>query len=97
MYREQEILPEECAKLVLIQILSKRMRVGGPKCGSDPQDEGHLACLASSPGSFYYAKINVKGRESGLDGFDHVRTLMMRTVSTVSTHASPKEREKSLE
>ena len=31
--------------LELIQILSRRMRVGWPKCGSDPQDEGHLACL----------------------------------------------------
>jgi len=31
--------------LVLIQIFSKRMLVDWPKCGSDPQDEGHLACL----------------------------------------------------
>ena len=33
--------------LVLIQIFSKRMLVDWPKCGSDPQDEGHLACLRS--------------------------------------------------
>ena len=26
-------------------ILIKRMRVGWLKCGSDPRDEGHLACL----------------------------------------------------
>ena len=32
--------------LVLIQIFSKRMLVDWPKCGSDPQDEGHLACLS---------------------------------------------------
>ena len=31
--------------LVLIQIFSKRMRVGWPKCRSDPRNEGHLACL----------------------------------------------------
>ena len=31
--------------LELIQTLSRRMRVGWPKCGSDPRDEGHLACL----------------------------------------------------
>jgi len=31
--------------LVLIQIFSKRMLVGWPKCWSDPRDEGHLACL----------------------------------------------------
>ena len=31
--------------LVLIQIFSQRMLVDWPKCGSDPQDEGHLACL----------------------------------------------------
>ena len=31
--------------LVLIQIFSKRMLVDWPKCGSDPRDEGHLACL----------------------------------------------------
>ena len=31
--------------LELIQILSRRMWVGWPKCGSDPRDEGHLACL----------------------------------------------------
>ena len=31
--------------LVLIQVLSKRTRVGRLKYGSDPQDEGHLACL----------------------------------------------------
>jgi len=30
---------------VLIQIFSKRMLVDWPKCGSDPPDEGHLACL----------------------------------------------------
>jgi len=30
--------------LVLIQIFSKRMLIDWPKCGSDPQDEGHLAC-----------------------------------------------------
>jgi len=34
--------------LVLIQIFSKRMLVDWPKCGSDPRDEGHLACLAIS-------------------------------------------------
>ena len=33
--------------LVLIQILSMRMLVDWPKCGSDPRDEGHLACLPS--------------------------------------------------
>ena len=31
--------------LVLIQIFSKRMLADWPKCGSDPRDEGHLACL----------------------------------------------------
>ena len=31
--------------LVLIQTFSKRMLVDWPKCGSDPRDEGHLACL----------------------------------------------------
>ena len=31
--------------LVLIQIFIKRMLVDWPKCGSDPRDEGHLACL----------------------------------------------------
>jgi len=31
---------------MLIQIFSKRMLVDWPKCGSDPQDEGHLACLS---------------------------------------------------
>ena len=31
--------------LVLIQILSKRTWVGRLKCGSDPRDEGQLACL----------------------------------------------------
>jgi len=31
--------------LVLIQIFSKRMLVDWRKCGSDPRDEGHLACL----------------------------------------------------
>jgi len=31
--------------LVLIQIFSKRMLVDWSKCGSDPRDEGHLACL----------------------------------------------------
>jgi len=34
--------------LVLIQIFSKRMQVDRPKCGSDPRDEGHLACLVLS-------------------------------------------------
>jgi len=34
--------------LVLIHIFSKRMLVDWPKCGSDPQDEGHLACLLSN-------------------------------------------------
>ena len=37
--------------LELIQILSRRMRVGWPKCGSDPRDEGHLACLLVSRAS----------------------------------------------
>ena len=36
--------------LVLIQIFSKRMWVGWPKCGSDPRDEGHFACLVQSWG-----------------------------------------------
>jgi len=31
--------------LVLIQIFSNRMLADWPKCGSDPRDEGHLACL----------------------------------------------------
>jgi len=31
--------------LVLIQIFGQRMLVDWPKCGSDPQGEGHLACL----------------------------------------------------
>jgi len=31
--------------LVLIKIFSQRMLVDWPKCGSDPQDEGHLAHL----------------------------------------------------
>ena len=31
--------------LMLMQNLIKRMWVGCPKCGSDPWDEGHLACL----------------------------------------------------
>jgi len=33
--------------LVLIQNFSKRMLmlVDWPKCGSNPRDEGHLACL----------------------------------------------------
>ena len=34
--------------LVLIQIFSKKMLVDWPKCGSDPRDEGHLACLTTS-------------------------------------------------
>jgi len=32
---------------MLIQSFSKRMLVDWPNCGSDPQDEGHLACLNS--------------------------------------------------
>jgi len=34
--------------LALIQIFIKRMLVDWPKCGSDPRDEGHLACLRIS-------------------------------------------------
>ena len=37
-----------------------------------------------------------KRREGeSLGGFDHVRTLMTRSVSIVSTYGSPKERERS--
>jgi len=34
--------------LVLIQIFSKRMLVDWPKCGSDPPNKGHLACLPTT-------------------------------------------------
>jgi len=45
--------------LVLTQTFSKRMLVDWPKCGSDPRDEGHLACLVKqqvdfNPGTFCY-------------------------------------------
>ena len=47
---------------------------------------------------FIYAKLNycAQRREGeSLGGFDHVRTLMTRSVSIVSTYESPKERERS--
>jgi len=47
--------------LVLIQIFSKRMLVDWPKCGSDPRDEGHLACLHSTQNSWYRIESTVRG------------------------------------
>ena len=41
---------------------------------------------------FIYAKLLCREKGGGsLGGFDHVRTLMTRSVSIVSTYGSPKE------
>ena len=46
-YREWEIL--KCGSVTPLELINtnfgRRMRVGWPKCGSDPRDEGHLVCL----------------------------------------------------
>ena len=49
-------------------------------------------------GDFYLREIYVQVSEGeSLGGFDHMQTLIMRSVSTMnmSTYASPNEREKS--
>ena len=71
-------------------------------------DDPGIFLLASFPGSpppLYFIRTIlftrnycVERREGkSLGGFDHVRTLMTRSVSIVSTYESPKERERSLD
>ena len=43
---------------MLIQTFIKRMLVDWPKCGSDPQDEGHLACLCRT--EMIYKQVTTK-------------------------------------
>ena len=62
-----------------------------------------LASFPGSPPPLYFIRAILftrnycAGRREGesLEGFDHVRTLMTRSVSIVSTYESPKERERS--
>ena len=64
-----------------------------------------LASFPGSPPPLYFIRAIIftrnycaerrEGPGESLGGFDHVRTLMTRSVSTVSTYESPKERERS--